>query len=631
MPRGPLRPPRARRLVLGAFAAGPLALTLALLLGHDARAADARAELTHRAAGFTGAAACGDCHPDRHASWERTFHSSMTARAGPDTVLGAFDGRRIDYEGDYGVVLQRDGAFLMDLPAAGGRRTAEVALCVGSRRYQQYFERVARPDGTFALLRLPLLWHVEEGRWMHLNTVFLHPDDPNWDGHRTVWNANCIFCHNTAPRPELESLPPGGTPEDGHYASATADLGIACESCHGPGAAHAERLRSPLARYAAELGGGAHDVVHPLKLGQRAAIDVCAQCHGQRLPREPAELPAWLTSGPPFRPGDALDAHATLLERDTPSPVPGAPEMIADRFWADGTPRLTAYEAQGLLASPCMADGAFTCTACHAMHAGDPRGMLAPEMSGNATCTQCHAALAADVGGHTRHAPSGAGSACLDCHMPRIVYGVIELHRSHRIESPDPARDTEAGRPNACTLCHLDRSPVWAAEEMTRMFQRPYRAPRARPSGAPVELADGPAWILAGDAVERAAAAAAMGRAAEAGALAPRDQAFLVGLLAVTLGDGYPSVRRLAARSLSALDAAQPLGIGALLARSDPMDVGGRQALALAVQGLLAERGPRVFAPPAPGLGLSQDLRPDGSLVLPLLERQSSSVIAIGE
>jgi hypothetical protein len=265
------------------------------------------------------------------------------------------------------------------------------------------------------------------------------------------------------------------------------------------------------------------------------------------------------------------------------------------------------------------------------MHAGDPRGMLEPEMRTNAACTQCHAEIARDVGAHTGHAPQGPGSACLDCHMPRIVFGVVELHRSHRIESPDPARDAEAGRPNACTLCHLDRSPVWAAQEMTRMFGRPYRAPRARPSGAPVTTADGPALLLAGDAVERAAAAAAMGRAPEAGAVADRDRAFLFGLLAVALGDGYPSVRRLAARSLAELDAAQPLGLSAVLARRDPMDQEGRQDFALEVLALLAERGPRMLAPPAPGLGLAPDLRLDQPAAGALLELQSSREIAIGE
>jgi hypothetical protein len=146
-----------------------------------------------------------------------------------------------------------------------------------------------------------------------------------------------------------------------------------------------------------------------------------------------------------------------------------------------------------------------------------------------------------------------------------------------------------------------------------------------------VTAADGPALLLAGDAVERAAAAAAMGRAPQARAVPERDRAFLFGLLAVALGDGYPSVRRLAARALAALDADQPLGLSAVLARRDPMDQEGRRDFALEVLALLAERGPRVLAPPAPGLGLAPDLRLDQPAVGALLELQSSREIAIGE
>ena len=39
--------------------------------------------------------------------------------------------------------------------------------------------------------------------------------------------------------------------------------------------------------------------------------------------------------------------------------------------------------------------------------------------------------------------------------MPDAAYGVMDIHRTHRIESPDIVRDAGAGRPNACLNCHL--------------------------------------------------------------------------------------------------------------------------------------------------------------------------------
>jgi len=74
--------------------------------------------------------------------------------------------------------------------------------------------------------------------------AFLFPDDAAiddpgrpiygsgvFDRHVTRWNDNCVFCHNVAPNP-------GRDPSSGAFKTTVAELGIACESCHGPGAAH---------------------------------------------------------------------------------------------------------------------------------------------------------------------------------------------------------------------------------------------------------------------------------------------------------------------------------------------------------------------------------------------------------
>ena len=36
--------------------------------------------------GYLPSERCVECHADRHASWARTFHRSMTREAGPETV-----------------------------------------------------------------------------------------------------------------------------------------------------------------------------------------------------------------------------------------------------------------------------------------------------------------------------------------------------------------------------------------------------------------------------------------------------------------------------------------------------------------------------------------------------------------
>jgi hypothetical protein len=42
----------------------------------------------------------------------------------------------------------------------------------------------------------------------------------------------------------------------------------------------------------------------------------------------------------------------------------------------------------------------------------------------------------------------------MNCHMPKRVYGLLGVRRSHQIEG-DPAAEI-AGTPSACMLCHLD-------------------------------------------------------------------------------------------------------------------------------------------------------------------------------
>jgi hypothetical protein len=180
----------------------PLAVTLTLWRGFDPVQHAASLPLIHRDGGFAGSESCLACHPDQHASWAKSFHSTMTQRASPHSVVGEFDGRSVRYEEQEARPFERDGRYFMDIPTPSGRRTAEVVLTVGSRRYQQYFERETR-GADFAFLRLPILWHIEARRWLHLNTVFLGPDNSNWDAHAATWNENCIFCHTTAPQPRM--------------------------------------------------------------------------------------------------------------------------------------------------------------------------------------------------------------------------------------------------------------------------------------------------------------------------------------------------------------------------------------------------------------------------------------------
>jgi predicted CXXCH cytochrome family protein len=425
--------------------------------------------------------------------------------------------------------------------------------------------------------------------------AFLFPDDapagdavrPTYGGglfdrHVTRWNDNCVFCHNVAPNP-------GRDPATGGFATTVAELGIACEACHGPGAVHARANADPSRRYALHLAPRADPtIVNPARLPPARAADICGRCHGQRIT---GDVGPFLAHGDPFVAGDDLGRYSAPLRRDTA--LHGDAAAFSARFWPDGTARLTAYEYQGLLQSACARKGALTCTSCHGMHEGDPRGQIRARFpgKGNQMCTQCHAPLAAPaaLARHARHDPAGEGGSCVACHMPRIVYGVLDIHRSHRIEVPraggvgpsqGPTVDrvgergvsprepvaggvgpsqgpTVATRPDACTLCHVVGVAGRGAPPMDTIFTA--------------------------DPVGRAVAADALGRAP---VLAADERARRVGaLLADMESDAYPAVRHVAWRSLRRLIAPGAAAGTGLAAAFDPSgDVRDRMAAVAALR-----------------------------------------------
>lgn len=517
---------------------------------------------------WAGSETCHTCHRDRYSTWHQTYHRTMTQEARPDNVQGRFDGRPIRAWGMDVRPVRRGDRFFFDYYTPGTDEAVasyRIERLVGSNRYQQYLTREEGEGGTY--YRLHILWHNEDQRWVHMNAAFLGPDEQHFDANVSVWNHNCIFCHNTGPQPgvvnydEMRARAAAGQAVDSateaRYQSEVSELGISCESCHGPGEVHVAKQTNWLTRLSYTLTGSIDDsMVLPTRLDQDRANMVCGQCHGQRLPVDGDMLRRFISDGPVYRAGDDLFESVELVWPETPNPMTGHPdELFGLRFWADRTPRLTAYEFQGMKLSKCHEDAELTCMTCHTMHSGDRHGMITEEARGNGPCLSCHLDLAEDIEAHTFHPADSAGSSCYSCHMPEIVYGVMEVHRSHRIEVPDPAANAAAGRPNACNICHLDQSVVWAENETARLWGREARTV-VRADGVDPAVADGVARLLAGDPVERAVTATAIGRSIERGQLEHAEawQPFLI----EALKDGYPAVRRFARRSLEQTAQAAP-------------------------------------------------------------------------
>ncbi|MFC3194014.1 ammonia-forming cytochrome c nitrite reductase subunit c552 [Marinicella sediminis] len=501
---------------------------------------------------YVGSESCVDCHKDRHRSWSKTYHRTMTQEATAETVAGDFNGEPQTYWGYTIRPVKRNGRFYFayyDGNNDAFLNEVEILRTVGSRRYQQYLTQTPYTEGNF--YRLELLWHIEDQRWIHLNGAFLDSDQQSFSQHNAIWNQNCIFCHNTGISPgmtnydQLTTLSQSGHQidvfNDSRFQSEVKELGISCESCHAPAKTHTEVSLNPIRKYYLHFADQTDpSIVHPQEIGQQESLSVCGQCHGQRTPKDLSLARTWMESGPTFRPGDDLEGHVNPVYRH--SQVAGQPEdVFAARFWADGTPRLTAYEYQGIMQSACQQDSSFTCMSCHDMHGGDPKGMIEPEMRTNQACVSCHQDYVASPAEHTGHAAESTGSLCYDCHMPKMTYGIMTFHRNHRIESPVSHQEMAIEKPNACVACHLDQTDQWLFEQSHELWQQPIPATSRGQVQSLVEL-------HSGDPVQRALAAYQM--AHQMNALPAQQRLFLIPHLLLALEDSYPAIRRFAHKAL---------------------------------------------------------------------------------
>jgi hypothetical protein len=467
-------------------------------------------------------------------------------------------------------------------PPAVSRITRQVVMITGSHHQQVYWYATGR---NRLLGQLPAAYLIAEQRWIPRRSAVLHPPSETLFSETGHWNSTCIACHTTNGKPEFET-PFGSQPVDTQVVdSRVTEFGIACEACHGPSTGHAAANRSPLRRYTSHLTGRADSTtVLPTRLDPQRSSQVCGQCHGVWEFYDGAGERQANSAGLPYRPGDDLTATRFLAQptRNLGAPTMQAllavdPGFVNDSFWSDGMVRVTGREYNGLIESPCFKDAreparTMTCFSCHSMHqpAGDRRSssewaddQLAPGMSDNQACLQCHEPIVKDLTGHTRHEAGSSGSSCYNCHMPFTSYGLLKTIRSHTISSPSVASTIETGRPNACNLCHLDKTLAWTDEYLNTWYgaSRVLGADAGRGLSGDVgrglsdpapdqEISAALRWALTGDAGQRAIIAQAMAWK-PAQAISGTD--WMLPHLAQLLDDPYDAVRVIAGRTLRTL------------------------------------------------------------------------------
>ena len=399
---------------------------------------------------YAGTAACIACHAEVGEAWRGSDHDWAMQPATPETVLGAFEGQRLELDGQIWQFLRRDDEFVVVAPEHGEDSAGHrIAYTFGVWPLQQYL--VPADNGRFQ--PLPVAWDGRPAaaggqRWFHLyEGEALREGDPlHWLGRIQTWNHQCADCHSTA-------LERGYDEAQDRYHTTWQELDVGCEACHGPGADHVAWARTGadpdaesefglVAPLRPAPGHWTFGATGPIARRSEAAthapleISTCAPCHSRRSQIHPEPSP-----GSPL-----LDAYLPAL-------------LDEELYFANGRMRDEVYVWGSFQQSRMHAAG-VTCSDCHDPHSLAVRGGL------DAVCANCHLPEVFASPDHHGHPEDSSGASCVACHMPQRTYMQVDARRDHAIQVPRPDVAERTGSPTVCLDCHPDRSAAWAAEAL---------------------------------------------------------------------------------------------------------------------------------------------------------------------
>ena len=407
----------------------------------------AGSETVAAAPAYVGSKACAQCHAAESEAWRTSQHAVAMQHATARTVLGNFNDATYSFEGVQTRFFRRGDKFFIRTDGPDGELADfEVKYTFGVAPLQQYL--VELPGGR--LQAVSVTWDArprEQGgqRWFrqypteHID----HTDELHWTRRAQNWNFMCADCHST-------QVSKGYAAASDSFKTTYAEISVGCEACHGPGSAHVEWA----GRKGAEASKGLTVQLderrgvtwernaatgQPARSKPRATereIEVCAQCHARR-----AQIAEGYVPGRPF-----MDHYLPSL-------------LVPGLYHSDGQQQDEVFVWGSWLQSR-MHGAGVTCSDCHDPHTQQLR---AP---GNAVCAQCHDAAKYDAVTHHRHQQGAAGAQCVDCHMSRATYMVVDPRRDHSMRVPRPDESVTLGVPNACNSCHTDRDAQWVAKAL---------------------------------------------------------------------------------------------------------------------------------------------------------------------
>ena len=335
------------------------------------------------------------------------------------------NGKRISV-GDlfYQSVVIGDSLFIREYGEKGDSVFYSAIHAMGGK-YVYYF--LTSLDGG-RLQVLPLAFDLKTSEWYdNPGSGVRHFENAadaalDWKSYPFTFNTSCYSCH-------VSQLSTNYDPEAMTYRTQWHEPGINCETCHGPAEEHIRAF--------AEAGSG--EILPDIKIISTKIFtpeqhnSSCGSCHAKMIP---------ITST--FTPGEYFYNAFDLITPEDPD------------FYPDGRDLGEKYTYSSWEMNACKEKGGLHCVSCHTSS-----GRYKFREKPNDACLPCHESRVRDPRPHTRHDPTGAGGSCVSCHMPKTDFARMD-RSDHSFRPPAPAATLEFGSPNACNLCHSDKSASWA-------------------------------------------------------------------------------------------------------------------------------------------------------------------------
>ena len=341
---------------------------------------EAMLEWVQASEGYVGSASCAGCHANTHQNFMDTLHPQML---GPvEDIADEVIERWPDLPDERGnpVVFDENAptglASARDLNLADGTQLQDVAGVYvrhqGSRQFIAEFRDQAgealhridvSPYHIGQRYRQALAVNLGDGEGTRLLKYQYSFDDGAYQhtwrdrNQARIYEENCIGCHTSG-----FNLEAWRADKNQPLESVSADLGVGCESCHGPGKKHIDNPMQPGLIVAID------------KLTAQQAVHNCAQCHI----RGTSKIHPGRQDNLDFRPGDNVLDHL--------KPVPVAWGHGTNRVAADGK---AAASRQQFMDHNIGSKADMSCAACHSMHKPDSTGALLRQDLVS-FCAACH-------------------------------------------------------------------------------------------------------------------------------------------------------------------------------------------------------------------------------------------------